>query len=61
MNQTTPEVARRRIMIGDKQECLDTVERYTNAGATHFIFMIFAPYFVDEIQAFAEEVIPAVK
>ena len=26
-------------MIGDKQECLDTVERYRKAGVTHFIFM----------------------
>ena len=48
-------------MIGDKQECLDTIERYTKAGVTHFIFMMFAPYFVDEIQAFAEEVMPAVR
>ena len=30
------------------------------AGVTHFIFMMFAPI-VDEIQAFAEEVIPAVR
>ena len=29
--------------------------------ATLFIFMIFAPYFIDEIQAFAEEVMPAVR
>ena len=27
---------------------------------THFIFMVFTPHFPDEIQAFAEEVIPAV-
>ena len=57
----TPEMARKEIMIGDKQECLDTVERYVAAGVTHFIFMTFAPYFVDEIQAFAEEVIPAAR
>jgi F420-dependent oxidoreductase-like protein len=61
MGQTTPDLARQRIMIGDKQECLDTVERYTKAGITHFIFMTFAPFFLDEIQGFAEEVIPAVK
>jgi hypothetical protein len=30
-------------------------------GVTHFIFMLFPPYFVDEIQAFAEEVIPAAR
>lgn len=61
MQQTTPEAARRCIMIGDKQECLDTIERYTKAGVTHFIFMTFAPFFLDEIQGFAEEVIPAVR
>jgi alkanesulfonate monooxygenase SsuD/methylene tetrahydromethanopterin reductase-like flavin-dependent oxidoreductase (luciferase family) len=48
-------------MIGDKQECLGTVERYVKAGVTHFIFMTFVPYFEDEMQAFAEEVIPAVR
>ena len=61
MRQTTPELARREAMIGDKQECLDTVGRYVGAGVTHFIFMLFAPLFVDEIQAFAEEVIPAAR
>jgi F420-dependent oxidoreductase-like protein len=59
MRQTTPEEARGQIMIGEKQECLDTVERYGRAGVTHFIFMSFAPYNADEMQAFAEEVIPA--
>jgi F420-dependent oxidoreductase-like protein len=61
MNQKSPEEARRQIMIGDKQECLDTIGRYRKADITHFIFMVFAPYFLDEIQGFAEEVIPAVK
>ena len=61
MRQTTPEQARPQIMIGQKQECLDTVERYARAGVTHFIFMLFVPFFEDEIQAFAEEVIPAVR
>ena len=61
MQQTTPEDARKRIMIGDRNECFDTIERYRAAGITHFIFMTFAPYFLDEMQAFAEEVIPAVR
>jgi len=61
MRQTTPEEARKQIMIGDKQECLDTVGRYTKVGVTHFIFMTFSPYFLDEIQGFAEEVMPAAK
>jgi alkanesulfonate monooxygenase SsuD/methylene tetrahydromethanopterin reductase-like flavin-dependent oxidoreductase (luciferase family) len=61
MQETTPDRARRSIMIGDKQECLDTIERYTKAGVTHFIFMLFAPYMLDELQAFAEDVIPSVR
>ena len=58
MRQTTPEAARRQIMIGGKQECLDTIERYVKVGVTHFIFMVFMPFFLDEIQGFAEDVIP---
>jgi len=61
MRQTTPQAARQQIMIGDKQECLDTIDRYTKAGVTHFIFMTFAPFFEDEIQGFAQDVIPAVR
>ncbi len=61
MRQTTPEEARQGIMIGDRQECLDTVARFRKVGVTHFIFMTFAPYFEHEIQAFAEEVMPAAR
>jgi F420-dependent oxidoreductase-like protein len=61
MAQTSPDEAREQIMIGDKQQCLDKIESYRKVGVTHFIFMSFAPYFVDEIQAFAEEVIPAAR
>ncbi len=61
MSQKSAEQARRQIMIGGKQECLDTIARYTAAGVTHFIFMTFTPYFLDEIQGFAEDVIPAVR
>jgi alkanesulfonate monooxygenase SsuD/methylene tetrahydromethanopterin reductase-like flavin-dependent oxidoreductase (luciferase family) len=56
-----PEAARKAIMIGDRQECLDTIERYRRVGVTHFIFMLFQPIREDEIQAFAEEVMPAVR
>ena len=61
MQQITPEEARGAVMLGDKQECLDTVERYRKAGVTHFIFMMLAPYDLAGLQAFAEEVIPAVR
>jgi F420-dependent oxidoreductase-like protein len=61
MRGTSPEAAREGIMIGDQQECFDTIERYRKAGVTHFIFMLFQPVREEEMQAFAEEVIPAVR
>jgi alkanesulfonate monooxygenase SsuD/methylene tetrahydromethanopterin reductase-like flavin-dependent oxidoreductase (luciferase family) len=48
-------------MIGDTQECLATVARYAKVGVTHFIFMLMGPYHLDELQAFAENVIPAAR
>jgi F420-dependent oxidoreductase-like protein len=61
MRNSSPQEARKGIMIGDRQECFDTIERYRAAGVTHFIFMLFQPVREDEIQAFAEEVMPAVR
>lgn len=61
MRQESPQAAREQIMIGGKQECLDTIARYRDAGVSHFIFMIFSPYFLDEIQGFAEEVVSAAR
>jgi F420-dependent oxidoreductase-like protein len=59
MAQTTPEKARDRMIIGSKQECIDRIERFVKAGVTHFLFMQAWPMVVDdEVQAFAEEVIP---
>jgi alkanesulfonate monooxygenase SsuD/methylene tetrahydromethanopterin reductase-like flavin-dependent oxidoreductase (luciferase family) len=61
MRGTTPDDARQGIMIGERQECFDTIERYRKVGVTHFIFMLFQPVREEEIQAFAEDVIPAVR
>jgi F420-dependent oxidoreductase-like protein len=61
MQQCAPEEARRRIMIGGKDECLETIARYRAVGITHFIFMLFQPVFVDEVQGFAEDVAPAAR
>jgi F420-dependent oxidoreductase-like protein len=61
MSGQSPQEARKQIMIGDKQECLDTIERYTKAGVTHFIFMMMAPYQPEDVERFATEVIPAVR
>jgi len=61
MENGTPEAARKRIMIGSKEECFDTIDRYAKVGVTHFIFMTFVPYNEEEIQRFAEEVMPAAR
>jgi F420-dependent oxidoreductase-like protein len=55
------EQARRQMMIGSRDECLDTIDRYRKAGVTHFIFTLPRPFYLDEVQAFAEEVIPEVR
>src|SRR5271157_2077179 len=34
MSQSTPEQARERMMIGNRDECLDKIERYVKAGVT---------------------------
>jgi F420-dependent oxidoreductase-like protein len=59
MAQTTPELARNRMIIGSKQECVDKLEGYIKAGVTHFIFMHNPGLTAEEdIQAFAEDIIP---
>jgi F420-dependent oxidoreductase-like protein len=59
MAQTTPELARERMIIGSKQECVDKIEDYLKAGVTHFLLMHSPPLTADEdMQAFAEDIIP---
>jgi F420-dependent oxidoreductase-like protein len=59
MAQTTPDRAREMMVIGNKQECVDKLERYIKAGVTHFIFLHNPPITAEEdIQAFAEDIIP---
>ncbi len=59
MAQTTADKARDRIIIGGEQECVDKIERFIEAGVTHFIFMHNPPMTAEEdIQAFAEDIIP---
>ena len=60
MAQTTLDKAHEHMIIGSKQECIDGIEGFIKAGVTHFIFMqVFDVIAEDEVQAFAEEVIPA--
>lgn len=51
---------RKQMMIGNKDECLDKIERYTKIGVTHFIFASLRPIQIEEITEFAEEVIASV-
>jgi F420-dependent oxidoreductase-like protein len=61
MSQVSPEEACKQIMIGTRGQCLDTIERYLDAGITHFIFLV-TPFNVDEeFERFAQEVIPQFK
>ena len=59
--RSTPEEAREQVLIGSKQECLDTIERYLRAGVSHFLLINSAPFPLEEIQRFAEDVIPATR
>lgn len=61
LRNTTPEEVRKDIMVGGKQECLDRIGRFVAVGVTHFIFMLFTPYQLDQVEAFADEVIPAAR
>jgi alkanesulfonate monooxygenase SsuD/methylene tetrahydromethanopterin reductase-like flavin-dependent oxidoreductase (luciferase family) len=48
------------LMIGSKQECIDKIDRFVKARVAHFICVQVWPMVIDrEVQAFAEEVIPA--
>jgi alkanesulfonate monooxygenase SsuD/methylene tetrahydromethanopterin reductase-like flavin-dependent oxidoreductase (luciferase family) len=58
LGRTSPTEARKQMLIGGAQECLDTIEKYSKAGVTHFMFASVAPFELDEIRSFAEEVIP---
>jgi F420-dependent oxidoreductase-like protein len=58
---TTPEAVRKQTMVGSKDQCLEKIDAYRQAGVTHFIFMSFTPYDTAAMQAFAEEVAPAAR
>jgi len=56
-----PEQAREQTMVGERDECLERIAKYVEVGCTHFIFMLIPPYDHDQLQGFAEEVIPAAR
>jgi F420-dependent oxidoreductase-like protein len=61
IGRTSTEEARKQMMIGDRQECLDKIELYRRAGITHFIFMQREPFAPDEISRYADEVIASAR
>jgi F420-dependent oxidoreductase-like protein len=61
IGRTSAEEARKQMMIGDKQECLDKIELYRRAGVTHFIFMLREPFAPDEFSRYADEVITSAR
>lgn len=61
IGRTSAEEARKQMMIGDRQECLDKIELYRRAGVTHFIFMLRELFAPDEVSRYAEEVISAAR
>ncbi|MGO9602755.1 MAG: hypothetical protein ACLQAT_05010 [Candidatus Binataceae bacterium] len=58
LGRTSPDEARKQMMIGGTQECLDTIEQYVKAGVTHFMLGSVQPFQLDEVRRFAEEVRP---
>jgi alkanesulfonate monooxygenase SsuD/methylene tetrahydromethanopterin reductase-like flavin-dependent oxidoreductase (luciferase family) len=59
LGRTSPDDARKQMMIGTRDECLDTIERYARCGVTDFILIAARSFDPEEISRFADEVIPA--
>src|SRR5258708_434566 len=53
LGRTTPDEARKQMLIGGAQECLDTIERYNKVGVTHFTLASVEPFDLDEVRRFA--------
>ncbi len=43
MSRGTPEEARRNVLVGSADECLETIARFGQAGVTHFISSMTRP------------------
>jgi hypothetical protein len=49
------------MFCGGKDRCIERAHEYEAIGVNHVIFMTTAPFQRDQIQAFAEEVLPALR
>jgi alkanesulfonate monooxygenase SsuD/methylene tetrahydromethanopterin reductase-like flavin-dependent oxidoreductase (luciferase family) len=61
LGRTSPDEARKQMIIGGKDECLDTIERYARCGVTHFILIAARSFASEEVSRFADEVVGAVR
>jgi alkanesulfonate monooxygenase SsuD/methylene tetrahydromethanopterin reductase-like flavin-dependent oxidoreductase (luciferase family) len=53
-----PEKADGMLLVGTREEVRERVERFIEAGVTHFIVATTTPYDLASIRGFADEVIP---
>jgi alkanesulfonate monooxygenase SsuD/methylene tetrahydromethanopterin reductase-like flavin-dependent oxidoreductase (luciferase family) len=56
---STPEEVAQGMLVGSAAEVRERVSAYIDAGVTHFITIMNAPFDHDSIRSFAEEVIPS--
>lgn len=54
-----PEMVAKGMLVGPVEEVRDRITDYIDAGVTHFITIMNAPFDHDSIRRFAEEVIPS--
>jgi alkanesulfonate monooxygenase SsuD/methylene tetrahydromethanopterin reductase-like flavin-dependent oxidoreductase (luciferase family) len=54
-----PEQVAPGMLVGSVEEVRDRIATYIDAGVTHFITIMNAPFDHDSIRRFAEEVIPS--
>jgi probable F420-dependent oxidoreductase len=47
-----------RVMTGPPEAAVERLQEYIDAGITHFMFSVFAPYDLDGLRVLAERVIP---
>lgn len=58
--ETDPSALRRQSLVGDAEAVQDQIRAYIEAGVTHFILMLRAPYDLRQLRHFAERVVVAV-
>jgi F420-dependent oxidoreductase-like protein len=54
----SPDLVEPRLLIGSVSQIRDRIDRYIEAGVTHFITLASAPFDLNSIRRFAEEIIP---